>query len=80
MSQSERILTLLAVRGPAGLTALEALEETGTLRLAARVADLRAAGEPIITKTERTPSGKHVARYIYQPHGPANAGLHAGHI
>jgi hypothetical protein len=64
---TERILLLLIARGERGLTSLDALREEGCLRLAARVGELRAAGVDIASVTERTPSGKHVARYRIVP-------------
>lgn len=44
------------------ITALEALKKWGCLRLAARIAELRKTGMPIITKTV-TRNGKTFARY-----------------
>ena len=46
MTQTDAILRLLTER-PEGITALDALREAGSLRLAARIADLRAAGNDI---------------------------------
>jgi len=63
-SQTERILALLRERGRLGLTPKEALAEVGTMRLAARIADLRAAGHLISTETFTTPNGARVARYV----------------
>lgn len=64
LSQAERILILLHARGPDGLTPKDALELVGTMRLAARIADLRALGHRIDTETITTPGGAHVARYV----------------
>ena len=61
--QTADVLALLALRGEAGVTPLEALRLVGTMRLAARVAELRAAGHDIRTATVKTPEGAHVARY-----------------
>lgn len=63
-TQTERILALLRERGRIGLTPKEALAEVGTMRLAARIADLRAAGHDITTETFTTPNGARVARYV----------------
>lgn len=62
MSQTERLLVLLRAR-PEGITAIEALEEVGSFRLAARIADLRADGFDIEAEPWLTPTGKRVARY-----------------
>jgi len=60
MTQAERVLTLLAVRGPDGVT----IEDFPRgFRLAARVSDLRNAGNAITTTTLRLPGGAKVARY-----------------
>ena len=69
MTQNETILALLRDRGPRGLTPMEALREAGTMRLAARISDLRAAGHLITTETVTTPNGARVARYVW--HDPA---------
>jgi hypothetical protein len=62
MTQAERVLVLLAVRGPEGVSVLDFAPG---FRLAARIADLRAAGNPIDTQTATLPGGAKVAR-----HGP----------
>jgi len=64
VTQNERTLELLRLRGPRGLTALEALEAGCGMRLAARIADLRAAGHIIDSETITTPNGARVARYV----------------
>ena len=61
-TQTDAILRLLTER-PEGITALDALREAGSLRLAARIADLRAAGNDIRSEMVTTESGKRVARY-----------------
>ena len=61
MTQAERVLVLLAVRGPEGVSVLDFAPG---FRLAARVADLRAAGNPIETQTATLPGGAKVARYV----------------
>lgn len=66
MSQTDAILRLLLERGDRGITAFDALEHAGSLRLAARIADLRANGHRIETRDETTGSGKRIARYVLQ--------------
>jgi hypothetical protein len=64
MKPSDRdVLALLRLNGDAGVTDLEALQQAGCRRLAARIWDLRQAGYSIISEQVRTPSGKHIARY-----------------
>jgi hypothetical protein len=67
-AQKERILERLQ-EGP--LTALEALENLGVMRMAARVHDLRADGHPIVCETVVVPNRfseeSRVARYSLQP-------------
>ncbi len=60
MSQEQTILAMLR-QGP--VTAIEALQTAGCLRLAARIADLRQQGYEITTEDFKTPTGKHIARY-----------------
>ena len=74
MTQNDAILEMLRDRGEFGITAAEALYEVGSFRLAARIADLRAAGHEITSTLEETPSGKHIARYRLQEK-PAQLGL-----
>jgi len=61
MSQNDDILAYLKDH-PEGLTPIEALRLFGCMRLAARVADLRAAGHDIVAHTEAHEGGTH-ARY-----------------
>jgi hypothetical protein len=61
MSQAHVILQMLE-RGP--VTALDALEETGCFRLAARIADLRRLGHDIRTENITTANGKRIAKYV----------------
>lgn len=49
MTDNEAVLSYL-IDHPDGLTPLVALEECGTLRLAARIFDLRAAGHDIVSE------------------------------
>ena len=67
MTQTESVLAVLRARGGEGLTALEALQLVGTMRLAARIADLKAQGHPITTELVTTPGGARVARYVLTP-------------
>ena len=62
MTQTETILRLLQER-PEGITAIDALNEAGSFRLAARISDLKAAGHRIDSEMETLPNGKHVKRY-----------------
>ena len=62
MSQTATILRLLETH-PDGITAFDALREAQCLRLAARIADLRAKGHRIDSTMVRTISGKKIARY-----------------
>ena len=61
MKQTEHVLKLLKER-PQGLTAMDALNEVGTMRLAARVKELRDQGYVIISTLEKR-NGKKFARY-----------------
>lgn len=63
MSQTDRILGLLHSR-PEGITAVDALEIVGSFRLAARIKELREAGNEIVTREETLPNGKRIARYV----------------
>jgi hypothetical protein len=60
MTQAERVLTLLAVRGEYGICALDL---PAGFRLAARIKDLRDAGNNIETYMVRMPGGARMARY-----------------
>ena len=62
MTQTDAIFRLLTER-PEGITAIDALNECGSFRLAARISDLRAAGNDIRSEMVTTPSGKRIARY-----------------
>jgi hypothetical protein len=64
MSDNEAVLRLLKLRGPVGVTPIEALREVGTFGLAARVYDLRRAGHLIDQQRYKTPGGSVVARYV----------------
>jgi hypothetical protein len=60
-SQNIQILTHLRNIGP--ITAIEALEEYGCFRLAARIKNLRDTGYDITTTRIQTNSGKIIALY-----------------
>lgn len=60
VSQNQQILKLLRHQP---VTALDALKVAGCLRLAARIAELRADGHNIKTVTVTTTSGKRIASY-----------------
>ena len=60
MTQTTAILRILRLRGT--ITPLEALQEVGCFRLAARISDLRAEGYPIVTEWVET-ADKRYARY-----------------
>lgn len=63
-SQNAEILRWL--RRGQGLTPLEALQQFGCSRLAARIADLKEAGHPIVSELITLPNGKRVARYTLE--------------
>ena len=57
---------LMHLIGKDSITSLEALDLYGSLRLAARIFDLRKAGHTISSTPHITTSGKRVAKYFYQ--------------
>ena len=61
--QTQRVLDVLRERGAFGLTPLDALGTCGTMRLGARVWELKAAGYEVTAKLVTMPNGKRVARY-----------------
>ena len=63
MTQTEAIYRLLRDR-PDGITAIDALNECGSFRLAARISDLRASGHHIEAAMVTLPNGKRIARYV----------------
>jgi hypothetical protein len=73
--QKQQVLDLLVERGEAGLTALDALAIVGTMRLAARIADLREDGWNIESRDHVTPKGARVALYILRPTMGQQAGF-----
>jgi hypothetical protein len=70
VSQTDQVLALLRRRGDAGITALDALDEVGSFRLAARIADLHELGFSISSEMETRPNGKRIARYRLVEHRP----------
>ena len=58
------VLDLLREQGVDGVTPALALSEVGTMRLAARIAELRAEGHEIVNIGHTTATGKHVALYV----------------
>lgn len=62
--QARAILELLIAAGSDGITAHDALREAGCFRLAARVAELRAAGYDVRTLWESDGLSRY-ARYVY---------------
>jgi hypothetical protein len=75
--QSTCVLDLLRERGEEGITAMDALEHCGSMRLAGRIFDLRAEGHVIDMERVPTPSGKRIGRYRLKPKpkGPLTLGL-----
>lgn len=63
MNQNDTILQMLREREN-GITPMDALLEAGSMRLAARISDLRAAGHDIERHPYRTANGRRVARYV----------------
>ena len=69
-SQNKKILALL--KAGKSITALEALNEVGCLRLAARIYDLRCIGFDIVTENitienNKTLESKTIAKYYLRP-------------
>lgn len=64
------VLALLREQGVDGVTPALALTEVGCMRLAARIAELRADGHDIRNVGWTTPNGKHVARYCLREPRP----------
>lgn len=62
MTQTQGILRLLEDY-PDGITAIDALNEVGCFRLAARISDLKAEGHDIVSEMVTLPNGKRVAKY-----------------
>ena len=68
MSQNELLLNELKERGQYGITPLEALQTIGTMRLSARVYDLKKKGYNITSHPFRTVPGEktRVALYVLE--------------
>lgn len=65
VNQTEAIKTYMETHG--SITALEALNEIGCFRLAARIKDLRDRGVAIDSEMVTLPNGKHIAKYTLVP-------------
>lgn len=65
-SQTAAVLALLRERGQAGITPMDGLHVVGSMRLGARIFDLRAQGYVIRTERFTTPNGAVVARYVLE--------------
>ena len=63
-TQNKRLLSLLRVRKSKGVTPLEALDEIGSLRLGARIFELRRQGHDIVTERVPISNRRYVARYV----------------
>lgn len=64
-SQGDQVLARLRLNGSRGLSPLEALNDLGVFRLAARVHELRLEGHLIIAHTARS-NGKSFSRYVLE--------------
>ena len=60
---TQTAMILAHLRAGNEITPLEALEKFGCLRLAARIADLRATGQMINSRIHHAPNGKRFAAY-----------------
>ena len=77
MTQTEKVLHLLRVNGERGLTPLDAQVAVGTMRLAARISDIKETlgpDEEIVT-LRATSNGKTYARYVLRRREPVTLGL-----
>jgi hypothetical protein len=71
--QNAAVLELLRHQGDAGVTPALALTEVGSMRLAARVAEIADELDwryEIVNLGWTTPTGKHVARYVLRRREP----------
>jgi hypothetical protein len=73
MNQKAQLMALLRLRGEEGVTPLDALNQIGCFRLAARVWDLRLEGH-LITNEEIKVQGKRYARYVLRDPLPVAEG------
>ena len=62
-TQNEIVLAMLREAGEVGITPLDALRHAHSLRLGARIYDLRKDGHDIRAEIVEVPGGAHVARY-----------------
>ncbi|MDX8151876.1 helix-turn-helix domain-containing protein [Patulibacter brassicae] len=66
-TQTARIVRMLEVAGPSGITQLDMMRPLDggppIMALSQRIGDLRRAGERIVVETIRTPGGARCARY-----------------
>ena len=60
-TQTDKVLLHLEKRG--SLTPLQAMDQYGIMRLAARIGELRREGHDIASEPFRTPGGATVSRY-----------------
>lgn len=60
---SQNVMILQYLQAGNAITALEALEMFGCMRLPSRIHDLKTRGINIISKTIRLANGKHVSQY-----------------
>jgi hypothetical protein len=75
MTQTDDVLQALRMRGDLGLTPQEALYHIGTMRLAARISDVKEMlppDEEIVT-LRATSNGKTYARYVLRRRVPVPA-------
>jgi hypothetical protein len=70
VTDNAAVLRLLRIRGRQGVTPLEALREVGTMRLGARVYDLRREGHKIERQWFTTPGNSRVAKYVLLEEAP----------
>lgn len=63
MSKSQCFDILMWLRSNGSITPIQAIDEFGCLRLAARVNELRSMGHDIASEKMRTRNGKYVAKY-----------------
>jgi hypothetical protein len=63
MTINQETMILAHLKAGGSITAVEALQEYGCFRLAARIKDLRDAGHHINTVIETLPNKKRIARY-----------------
>ena len=64
MAQHDEILSYIQYRG--AITPFEAMELCGSMRLAARINELRRAGHNIHAEMVTAPSGRRFARYTIE--------------